>query len=186
MAETVVGKSIFGMIFCCLLFISCLALTVGGIWLVILSSSFHYVIVGMACLTAAMLILFRNKHSTNLTFFIFAMTISCAIWWAGLNYWLLFPHLLVPAGFAILSLLLFHSYIDNAKSIKWVYLGASVLGIAFSSFYVGAFFPHSIITPADDPAFIESKNDNTPSDWFYALSKCRLELHKSVAQYPHG
>ncbi len=182
MARFVVGKNIFIMVFCCLLAIFCLVLIVGNVWRVFFNDYFYCIIFCMGCLIVVVLVFIRNKFLTNLIFFIFVMTIFWAVWWSVLNYWVLFPHLLVLAGFVILSLLLLHSYIDNAKSIKWVYLGASVLGIAFASFFIGAFLPYDVITLSDGSTFIESKRVNTPSDRFTCGRNTEGSCHAPFTQ----
>ncbi|MEX5716228.1 hypothetical protein IC615_22370 [Serratia ureilytica] len=112
-----------------------------------------------------MLVLKRSKSACYLTGLLFLMTMLWALWESGLNYWALFPRLLVPAGLSIIAAFLLPSYLHGAKSRKQAYIAGSALSVAFVAFFIGAFFPHGEITPAGDVTFIEQKRQRA----------CRLE-----------
>lgn len=102
MIRTSFGKRAAIITFFCLLVFSGVALTVGGIWLIALGGSFYYAITGIGYIAAAVLVLKRSKSACYLTGLLFLMTVLWALWESGLNYWALFPRLLVPAGLSIL------------------------------------------------------------------------------------
>lgn len=165
MIRTSFGKRAAIITFFCLLVFSGVALTVGGVWLIALGGSFYYAITGIGYIAAAVLVLKRSKSACYLTGLLFLMTVPWALWESGLNYWALFPRLLVPAGLSIIAAFLLPSYLHSAKSQKQAYIAGSVLSAAFVAFFIGAFFPHGEITPSGDVTFIESKTDNAPADW---------------------
>ena len=165
MIRTSFGKRAAIITFFCLLVFSGVALTVGGIWLIALGGSFYYAITGIGYIAAAVLVLKRSKSACYLTGLLFLMTMLWALWESGLNYWALFPRLLVPAGLSIIAAFLLPSYLHGAKSRKQAYIAGSALSVAFVAFFIGAFFTHGEITPAGDVTFIESKSDNAPADW---------------------
>ena len=98
MIRTSFGKRAAIITFFCLLVFSGVALTVGGIWLIALGGSFYYAITGIGYIAAAVLVLKRSKSACYLTGLLFLMTVLWALWESGLNYWALFPRLLVPAA----------------------------------------------------------------------------------------
>ncbi|WP_262242431.1 membrane-bound PQQ-dependent dehydrogenase, glucose/quinate/shikimate family [Serratia liquefaciens] len=84
---------------------------------------------------------------------------------SGLDYWALFPRLIVPAAFSIIALLLLPCYQNDIESKKNTYFTAGVLGVALVVFFLAAFVPHGVISPESPATFVTSKSDNKPSDW---------------------
>lgn len=124
-----------------MLVFSGVALTVGGVWLIALGGSFYYAIAGIGYAAAAILVFKRNKQGYHLTIALFFITTLWALWESGLNYWALFPRLLVPAGLSIIAAFLLPSHLYSAKGKKQAYIAGTVLSVAFVAFFSGAFFP---------------------------------------------
>lgn len=130
-----------------------------------LGGSFYYVFTSAAYFLSAILLWKRKQSSAYLTVLVFAMTLIWALWESGLNYWALFPHLLIPAAFSIISLILLPFYHYDAITYKKTYFTGGALVVFILFFFFSAFLPHETVKNSESTAvFVESQNDNIPSD----------------------
>ncbi len=152
-------------ILACILGLTGLALLAGGIWLVSLHGSFYYLITGIVYLIAAIQ-LWRLRHSGAwLVGLVALLTVPWALWERGLDFWALFPRLLMPMGFAAVALLLM-SPLAVTGGKRAGLAGGGVLAAVVAVVMFGlAFVPHGIISPAADTSYTMAQADNAASDW---------------------
>ena len=77
-----------------------LAMSGGGLWLLMLGGSPYYIVSGIAYVVSSVLLWRRRPTGAWLAVAVFAATVAWALWEVGFNYWALFPRVLLPAGLA--------------------------------------------------------------------------------------
>ncbi|MCL6723070.1 membrane-bound PQQ-dependent dehydrogenase, glucose/quinate/shikimate family [Klebsiella sp. T2.Ur] len=156
---------LYARLFSIVLILTGLTLTFGGIWLLVLGGSCYYLTIGIAYILATTLLMCRNKHFASVVTSVFLITVGWALWESGINYWALFPRLIIPAVLTVISLVLLPIYHINKKIIKVTYITAGSLGIICILFIALAFFPHGVISPDKTVKFKANTEDNTNTDW---------------------
>lgn len=144
-----------------------LALLAGGAWLVALGGSLYYALVGASYVGAAILFWKLREAGAWLTVGVLLVTVIWAVWESGLNYWALFPRLLIPTGMAVVALLLAASLVPTTRRPLRLgsYLGASTLLVLMVSGFSLAFTAHGVVGPPAGAPFNLAPADNLSSDW---------------------
>ena len=88
-----------------LLALAGVALTAGGIQLIMLGGSAYYVVVGVSILVAALLLAMRKGAALWLYALILFATLVWALWEVGLDWWQLVPRVAIPCLIGIILLL---------------------------------------------------------------------------------
>lgn len=153
-------------ILACILGLTGLALLAGGIWLVSLHGSFYYLITGIVYLIAAVQ-LWRLRHSGAwLVGLVALLAVPWALWERGLDFWALFPRLLMPMGFAAVALLLM-SPLTFAGKRRAGLAGSGILAAVVAVVILGlAFMPHGVISPVADASYKMVRADTGASNWY--------------------
>lgn len=141
-----------------------LGLLAGGAYLASLGGSIYYLITGLAYVIAAVLLWRGNGYGGLLAAAVAVFTVPWAFGEAGLNYWALFPRLLVPFALAALALLLAPSLLLKAKREVW-YSGGVLFVLMFAIEFGFAFVPHGVIHAPADFQFESGPRDSGPGDW---------------------
>ena len=68
-----------------------LALLGGGLWLVLLGGSWHYLLVGIGFVVTAALVAMRSRAAVWLYAAVMLATLAWAVWEVGLDWWRLAP-----------------------------------------------------------------------------------------------
>jgi hypothetical protein len=76
----------------------------GGLWLLLLGGSAYYVVAGVGYLVASRWLWRHRAAGAWLVLALLGVTICWALWEVGLDYWAVFPRVLMPAGLALLAL----------------------------------------------------------------------------------
>ncbi|WP_426443463.1 membrane-bound PQQ-dependent dehydrogenase, glucose/quinate/shikimate family [Bradyrhizobium genosp. P] len=141
-----------------------LALSCGGAWLVTLGGSLYYLLAGAAYLFAGIQLWRLRPQGAWLVAGVALVTLAWAIWECGINYWALFPRLLMPLGLAAAALLLTAPLL--AKEKRLAMSAAGTLALLFAVGQVAlAFTVHGTIQAVPGAPFNHAKVDNAPSDW---------------------
>ncbi len=93
-----------------------------------------------------------------------ATTLAWALWEAGLDYWALFPRVLLPAGLALLALLAALRFPSNQRR-RLTASAAAALALALAVDFAFAFVPHGVVHNAPSRAFVAAEKSAEPSDW---------------------
>lgn len=143
-----------------------LAMVVGGIELLLLGGSAYYLIVGAIYLLGGGLMWRSSRRRLGMWLVVLALavTVPWALVESGLHYWPLFPRLLMPAGLAVLALIIGATAVQGPARRSTLWLAAG-LGILTAVGFGGAFFPHDQIAPSQGTPFTLGAGDNRPSDW---------------------
>ncbi|OWV79449.1 quinate dehydrogenase [Rhizobium sp. R635] len=153
------------LLFCIVLAFTGLGLTGAGTWLLSLGGSPYYAITGLAYLIAAFLLWHRRGWGGLIVLLAAVFTVPWALWESGVNFWALFARLMSPLALAGFALFFAPSLCPTADR-KLFHGGAFIAAILFAGGFSLAFTPHGIIRPpADIPAYIAAKGDNSPADW---------------------
>lgn len=141
-----------------------LGLIGGGGRLLALGGSAYYLIAGAAYLIGAAM-LWKGRGSGGwIVAAVALLTIPWALWESGLDYWALFPRLLVP--FAIAAIVLFFvPWARDPVQKRPAWSGSAVFGIAFIVLFGEGFVDHGVIEPAASAAYTLAGGDNQPSNW---------------------
>jgi quinate dehydrogenase (quinone) len=140
------------------------ALAGGGAWLALLGGSPYYLLAGIGYLVAAVLLWRRRPAGAWLALALFGATLGWALWEAGLDYWALFPRVLLPAGLALLALLVALRFPANA--LRRTTATAAVLLAVGTAVDVGmAFVPHGVVRHPLPRAYAHAKDSDQPSGW---------------------
>ena len=139
-------------------------LAAGGLWLILLGGSLYYLMSGIGYVVVGVLLSRRRAAGAALAAALLAATLAWALWEAGLDYWALFPRLLLPAGLALLALLAALRFPSNQR--RGVTAGAATaLALALAVEFAFAFVPHGVVHNAPSRAFVLAEKSTEPSDW---------------------
>ena len=139
-------------------------LAAGGLWLVLLGGSLYYLMSGIGYVVVGVLLWRRRSAGAVLAVALLAATLGWALWEAGLDYWALFPRVLLPAGLALLALLAALRFPANeSRRVTASVAGALALAIAVEVAF--AFVPHGVVQNAPSRAFVLAEKSEEPSDW---------------------
>ncbi len=139
-------------------------LTGGGAWLLVLGGSVYYVLAGIGYLVASVLLWRRRATGAWLVLALLGVTIGWALWEVGLNYWALFPRVLLPAGFALLALAAASFFSANGLR-RTMAIAAGVVAIAIAVDFGMAFVSHGVVLNAPARPFVAAPPSEQPSDW---------------------
>lgn len=128
-------------------------LAAGGIKLVLLGGSLYYLLSGLSYGVAGVLLARRRPSGAMLVIAMLAATLVWAIREAGLDYWALFPRVLLPAGLALLALLAAVRFPANAWR-RATAIVAAAIGISMAIEFAFAFVPHGGVHDTALRAFI--------------------------------
>ena len=139
-------------------------LAAGGLWLILLGGSLYYLMSGIGYVVVGVLLSRRRPAGALLAVALLAPTLAWALWEAGLDYWALFPRVLLPAGLALLALLAALRFPANeSRRVTASVAGALALAIAVE--FAFAFVPHGVVHNAPSRAFVFAEKSAEPSDW---------------------
>ena len=139
-------------------------LAAGGLWLILLGGSLYYLMSGIGYVVVGVLLSRRRPAGALLAVALLAPTLAWALWEAGLDYWALFPRVLLPAGLALLALLAALRFPGNeSRRVTASVAGALALAIAVE--FAFAFVPHGVVQNAPSRAFVFAEKSEEPSDW---------------------
>ena len=117
-----------------------IALTAGGIWLVLVGGSLYYLIAGVVLLLTAWLLILRRAEALWLYSALLLATMGWAIWEVGLDFWSLAPRgdILVPLGIWLLFPFIAARLSPGWRSARWALVAvlavaAVVLGVSLSA-----------------------------------------------------
>lgn len=134
-----------------------------GARLVTLGGSWYYVLAGVAYLVAALWLWRNDARAVWLTGAAFLATLVWALFEAGMDYWALFPRLLVPLGLFCGVLFLFAS--RSTAPGRWFLRGGVVALLALVGFFARAFMMVPIVAYTATKPFVIPDVPNTPVDW---------------------
>jgi len=149
-----------------------IALTAGGIWLVLVGGSLYYLIAGIVLLLTAWLLILRRAEALWLYSALLLATMGWAIWEVGLDFWSLAPRgdILVPLGIWLLFPFIAARLSPGWRIARWALVAvlavaAVVLGVSLSAdrFDLAGTLPAASATadPADPAAAAPAKVDWT-------------------------
>ncbi len=136
----------------------------GGLWLVLLGGSPYYLLAGVGYVVTGVLLWNRRASGAWLSLGLFGATLGWAVWEAGWYYWALFPRVLLPAGLALLALLVSLRFPQN-NSRRAAAGIATALVLLIAAELGFAFVPHNVIDRSPLRPFIPAPKSNQPSDW---------------------
>ena len=139
-------------------------LAAGGLWLIVLGGSPYYLMSGPGYVAAGVLLTRRRSAGAILAVALLAQTLGWALWEAGLDYWALFPRVLLPAGLALLALLAALRFPTN-QSRRLSVSVAGALALAMAVGFGFAFVSHGAVHDAPARAFVPADESGEPSDW---------------------
>lgn len=147
-----------------LVFIMGLALLAGGIWLVVRAGSPYYLVVGAVYVLAAVMAWRSRAMGSWLLVAVAVLSVPWALWESGLDYWALFPRLLVPFALAGLGLLLIPASPQGRRHGIGRIPGVVVL-VATLVFFGFSFVPHGVVTPEVAATHKKAMAEDASSDW---------------------
>jgi quinate dehydrogenase (quinone) len=136
----------------------------GGLQLAILGGSPYYLLSGVGYVVVAALLWRRRPAGALLALAILVPTLVWAFWEAGVDYWALFPRVLLPAGLTLLALLAALRFPAN-ESRRATTSVAAALALAMAGVFALAFVPHGSVRSAPARAFVPAETFEEPSDW---------------------
>ena len=140
-----------------------LYLIVFGAQLSLLGGSWYYVLVGVAYLVAAIWAWRSNARAVLLAGAAFLATLVWALFEVGVDYWGLFPRLLVPLAILCGAFFLFFS--PATRQGRW-FLGAGIVALmALVGFFGRGFVAVPVIPYEKAKPFILAESDNIPVEW---------------------
>ena len=140
-------------------------LAAGGLWLILLGGSLYYLMSGIGYVVVGVLLWRRRPAGAWLAVALFAAAVVWALWEAGLNYWALFPRVLLPASLAFIALLVTLRFPAN-KSWRVAAHTAGVLWLLIGVQFAFAFVPHGAVYSPPSRPFLSAEHSNEPSDWY--------------------
>lgn len=153
-------------IFAAVLFLVGAYLTIGGGYLLALGGSFYYLAYGLLLVVCAWLFQTKRRASTLLLCLGALFTLGWGVWEAGLDYWALFPRLLMPFGLAVAGLFVYALTGGAAQrsSRKFAFASGCIGLVLCLGGFARGFVPVPVI-PAKDGPFENAPPQNAPSDW---------------------
>ena len=142
------GLSILSVLFGLVLLATGLFFVIGGGKLASLGGSWYFVIAGIVTVLAAIQFFRRKSSAVVLFILVFAGTLIWALLDAGLDFWPLISRLMVPAGFMLLSFLLWPALRKRegkAPLAKVSYALSAVLAVGMVAAFAGMFQPHPTV-----------------------------------------
>lgn len=142
-------------------------LLVGGVWLIAVGGSFVFAVFGLAYLAAAWLFWREHPLAGWLVGAAFLLALLWGLAESGLDFWPLFPRIVVPAGLAAAALALtFGLFPSQARKARWATLGsAAASALVVVAMLGGTLAAHGVISPPAGTPFQLAAGDNHPSDW---------------------
>lgn len=140
-------------------------LTCGGLWLLLLGGSPYYALSGMGYIVSGVLLWRRSPAGAWLAVSLLGATLCWALWEAGLDYWALFPRVLLPAGLAFLALLATLRFPAN-KMRRLTGAAAGTLAVLIATEFAFAFVPHDAVHSPLPRPFVSAATSNEPSNWY--------------------
>jgi quinoprotein glucose dehydrogenase len=136
----------------------------GGVKLLMLGGSFYYLLAGIACLAAGVLIIQRRKLGATIYIAFILATILWSVWEAGLDFWLLLPRLGGPLAIALLLLTPWVQRALNAER-RFAPMWQSAIAFAGVLLLGGTFLANGGVGKAEMSAASNVTNDKTGNDW---------------------
>lgn len=136
----------------------------GGLWLLLRGGSAYYVAAGIGYVVASTLLWRRRATGAWLVLALFGVTIFWALWEVGLDYWALFPRLLMPGGLALLALVAALRFPDN-RLRRSMAVAAAVVAAGIAVDFAMAFVPQGVVRSAMTRPYAAAKESELPSDW---------------------
>lgn len=146
-----------------ILAISGIFFTYEGAELALAGGSLYYFIFGLLLLLAAFLHFKADVRASVVLAATFLLTICWALWEVGLNYWGLFPRVLTPLGFLIISLGVVAFLRPAPRFGSLGVLAAAV--VTFLAFFGFSFKPFQEVIGERDPSFKIAQVSNAPDNW---------------------
>lgn len=140
-------------------------LSVGGVSLILLGGSPYYVLSGVGYVVSGVLLWRRRPAGAWLAVGLLAATVCWALWEAGLNYWALFPRVMLPAGLALLALLAASRFPANPLRRMTAAL-AGALALLMAVEFAFAFDRHDAHYGLAATPFVSAPKSSEPSDWY--------------------
>jgi glucose dehydrogenase len=138
-------------------------LTGRGLWLAMLGGTPYYILSGIGYVASGAQLVRRRPAGAWLGLALFAASVAWALWEVGLNYWALFPRILLPACLAFLALLATLRFPAN-KSWRAAAHTAGVLGLLIGVQFAFAFVPHGGVHSLLPPSLVSAGQSDEPSD----------------------
>ena len=136
----------------------------GGIKLLMLGGSFYYVLAGVACLAAGVLIIQGRKLGATIYLAFFLVTVLWSVWEAGLDFWLLLPRLGGPLAIAIYILMPWVQRPLNAER-RFAPMWQSAVVVAGVLMLGGAFIANGGAGKAEMSTASNATVDKTGNEW---------------------
>jgi quinate dehydrogenase (quinone) len=140
------------------------ALVAGGLRLVQFGGSPYYLASGLGYLVCGVLIWRRRSAGGWLALSLLIATVTWSFWEVGLDFWALFPRFLMPAGIALLALLVSLGF-SATRSSRAAAGAAGAVAIPIAGAFVLAFVPKSDVYSSFPRAVVSAPNSTEPSDW---------------------
>lgn len=140
------------------------ALAAGGVKLLTLGGSFYYVLAGLACLAAGVLIIQRRKLGATIYIAFILATILWSVWEAGLDFWRLLPRLGGPLAIALLLLTPWLQRALNAER-RFAPMWQSAITVAGVLLLGGTFIANGGIGKAALSTASNATVDKTGNEW---------------------
>jgi quinoprotein glucose dehydrogenase/quinate dehydrogenase (quinone) len=136
----------------------------GGIKLLMLGGSFYYVLAGLACLVAGVLIIQGRKLGATIYIAFILATILWSVWEAGLDFWRLLPRLGGPLAIALLLLTPWVQRALNAER-RFAPMWQSAIAVAGVLLLGGTFIANGGVGKAPMSTASNATVDKTGNEW---------------------
>lgn len=136
----------------------------GGIKLLMLGGSFYYVLAGLACLAAGVLIIQGRKLGATIYIAFILATILWSVWEAGLDFWRLLPRLGGPLAIALLLLTPWVQRALNAER-RFAPMWQSAIAVAGMLLLGGTFIANGGVGKAPMSTASNATVDKTGNEW---------------------
>jgi len=140
-----------------------LYLIILGARLAMLGGSWYYALAGLAYLCAARWTWRGNARAVWLVGAIFVATLAWALAEVGVEYWGLFPRLLVPLALFCVTLLVFAS--RATRQGRWFLGGGLAALLVMAVFFARGFMMVPYVAYQPTRPFVIANSANTPVDW---------------------
>lgn len=141
-----------------------IALGAGGVKLLTLGGSFYYVLAGLACIAAGVLIIQGRKLGATIYLAFFLATILWSVWEAGLDFWRLLPRLGGPLAIAIYILMPWVQRPLNSQR-RFTPMWQSAVAVAGVLLLGGAFLANGGVGKAEVSTAANAVVDKAGNDW---------------------
>jgi len=146
-----------------------LALTLGGMRLLMLGGSLYYFIAGIGLLASGILLIGQRAQGAWLYLFVVLATIAWALWEVGLNGWALVPRVVAPLVLLVpVMLTLLSTKREGAgRTVAIGIGGAAVIGIALfvTAGLSSNGLPNGVVPDSPSFAVGDPASESTGNDW---------------------